>query len=48
MRALVVDEGEDLPPIPEPSVAVIDTESSMKSDTIHGGYHSMCEGKGKD
>ena len=48
VRALVVDEEEDLPPIPEPSVAVIDTESSMKSDTIHGGYHSMCERKGKD
>ena len=41
VRALVVDEEEDLPPIPAPSVAVIDTKSSMESDSIHGGCHNM-------
>ena len=47
MKALVVDEEEDLPSMPEPSVAVIDTESSMESDSIHV---SMGTGglKGKD
>ena len=41
MKALVVDEEEDLPSMPEPSVAVIDTESSMESDSIHGGCHNI-------
>ena len=41
MKALVVDEEEHLPPMPEPSVAVIDTESSMESDSVHGGCHNI-------
>ena len=27
--------------MPEPSVAVIDTESSMESDSVHGGCHNI-------
>ena len=41
VKALVVDEEEHLPPMPEPSVAVIDNESSMESNSIHGGCHNI-------
>ena len=45
VKALVVDEEEDLPPMLEPRVAVIDTESIMERDSIHGGRHIQRKGK---
>ena len=45
MKALLVDEEEDLPPTLEPRVAVIDTESIMERDSIHGGRHIQRKGK---
>ena len=45
VKALVVDEEEDLPPMLEPRVAVIDTESIMDRDSIHGGRHIQRKGK---
>ena len=45
VKALVVDEEEDLPPMLEPRVAVINTESIMERDSIHGGHHIQRKGK---
>ena len=45
VKALVVDEEEDLPPMLEPRVAVIDTESIMDRESIHGGRHIQRKGK---
>ena len=45
VKALVVDEEEDLPPMMEPRVAVIDTESIMERESIHGGRHIQRKGK---
>ena len=45
VKALVVDEEEDLPPMLEPRVAVIDTEYIMERDSIHGGRHIQRKGK---
>ena len=38
-------EEEDLPPMLEPRVAVIDTESITERDSIHGGHHIQRKGK---